>query len=105
MIADTKNFKVSPLPDWYKLGSPYEIYEELCTALRKILGEKDANRIIAEVEPKANVYDLITVILQMHTVIDVSRHPKAVFMLLDIIKNHMEGIAMDLIRASHFWNF
>ena len=98
---DPKKLKVKMPPDWHKARSPYALYEELCTALCTILGEKDANRIIAEVDPKANAYDLITAILRMHTVVDVAAAGCTATMLLDIVKNHMEDGALALIHAGH----
>lgn len=104
MAADAKNTKVfvSILPpNWHKPRSPYALYDELCTGLRKILGETDANRIIAEVEPQANTYTLPVAVLRMYTVLEVAAAGCTATMLLEIVKNHQEEAALMVIRAGH----
>lgn len=87
------------------LRHPYSIYEQHCEILRKLKGDETANLIIEEVDPKANVYDFATAVLRMYKVTDLARAGVSGAMLLEIVRNHQEDIALSIIHAGNIGAF
>ena len=106
MSANTGKTKISIslLPaDRKEPINPYALYEEKCTELHKIMDKKDTASIIAEVDPKANVYTLPVAVIRLDTIVRIAAtgmlQPS---FLLKIVKNHQEDIAWQAVREAAF---
>lgn len=90
-------------PGGPKARSPYDMWEEKCEELRKIVGTVYARLIIENVSPQANVYTLPVAVMRMHTIVQLAATGIVQEdRLVKIVKNHREEVVLQVAQLAAY---